>query len=598
VPHAPETRRHMNEIARSSKTPPAESSAAPSRFHQHVAAWIVLCAIGALLFIESYQRWGHPIIDIGRDLYLPSQILQGRVLYQELLYNYGPTVPYLLAGITAVLGDHLRVFAGVGFVSGVLTMIALYAVGARLGGWVEGFGSALMFLIFGFFANSTWGCNFMLPYAYSATLGTMFALWSFYFLYRYLYGGRSRVSLAWSVGLLFATVFTKHEIGLALGFVHALAWWAHGIPRKTMAAILGLGGVLVLVFVAVFAADDPGDHALLSENLLRYTGNMKDLFFHRVGGLDQPAENMALTLKSSVQIIAIILSASVSGAMLPAIRQNKWGRALTGIIAALACACLIARCADVKLFQASLLLALACCVYYAFRNRRDPLLLLSAFVLLSALRIPLRFYPVWFGFYLVAPAYPFVIHALGARLAPRLPGRRFIVCALAGLAIVMLFRFEVSSSRSYRAMTSTLVTPKGALRDFPVGRAEAVSEFIAYIDERFPEQRPSMVVFPEGVSLNYFMDMKNPTAYYLFIPSEVNSPALEERIIEELRVSRPEYIALTSRYMREFGLKGFGIDYGLRISAWINRGYSMERVFEGPDGTSWKLVLMRRRIRL
>jgi len=116
------------------------------------------------LFIESYQRWGHPIIDIGRDLYLPSQILQGRVLYQELLYNYGPTVPYLLAGITAVLGDHLRVFAGVGFVSGALTMIALYAVGARLGGWLEGFGSALMFLIFGFFANSTWGCNFMLPY--------------------------------------------------------------------------------------------------------------------------------------------------------------------------------------------------------------------------------------------------------------------------------------------------------------------------------------------------------------------------------------------------------------------------------------------------
>ncbi|NQU07977.1 MAG: hypothetical protein HQ583_05395, partial [Candidatus Abyssubacteria bacterium] len=555
----------------------------------------VLCVVGVLLFMESYQRWGHPIIDLGRDLYLPSQILQGRVLYQELLYNYGPTVPYMLAGITAVFGDSLWVFVAVGLAIGVLTATALYAIGARLGGCATGFGSALMFLIYSFFANSTWGCNFVLPYSYSATLGAALGLWSFYFLYCYLYGERSPRSLAWSVVLLFAAVLTKHEIGMAVGLVHALSWWAHGIPRKTVAAIVGFGAVVGLLFLAAFAADDPGDHALLAENFLRYSKFTEGLFFHRLGGLDQPTENMILTLKSSGQVAALILLASIAGAALPMIRQKKWIPVLAGIVAALACAWLVLRIADVRLFQAALPLALALTLYYAVRNRRDPLFLLSAFVALSALRIPLKFYPVWFGFYLVPPAFPFVIHALGVRATARLPGRRFVVFALGALAIVMLFRFQMSSSRSYRAMTSALVTPKGVLKDFPVGRAEAVADFLAYVEERFPEKKPTMVVFPEGVSLNYFTGMKNPTAYYLFIPPQISSPTVEERLLDELRAGQPEYIALTSRNTSEFGRKGFGVDYGLRVTAWINRAYSPERVFRGPEGTSWRLVLLRRR---
>jgi hypothetical protein len=225
----------MNEIGQPSNASPTAPNPIASRLRYHAAAWAALLVIGTLQFIQSYQRWGHPIIDMGRDVYLPSQVLQGRTLYQELHYNYGPTVPYMLAGATAALGDGLWVFAAVGLVIGVLTTIALYAIGAWLGGRIAGFGAALMFLVFGFFANSTWGCNFVIPYSYAATLGIACALWSLYFLYRYLYDGRSRASLALSVALLFATVFTKHEIGLAIGLTHALAWWAHRIPRKTIA---------------------------------------------------------------------------------------------------------------------------------------------------------------------------------------------------------------------------------------------------------------------------------------------------------------------------------------------------------------------------
>ena len=143
----------MNEIAQPANASPTTRNPIASRLRHHAAAWAALLVIGTLQFIQSYQRWGHPIIDMGRDVYLPSQVLQGRVLYQELHYNYGPTVPYMLAGATSALGDGLWVFAAVGLVIGVLTTIALYAIGVRLGGCIAGFGAALMFLVFGFFCD-------------------------------------------------------------------------------------------------------------------------------------------------------------------------------------------------------------------------------------------------------------------------------------------------------------------------------------------------------------------------------------------------------------------------------------------------------------
>jgi hypothetical protein len=584
----------MEKTGRFPQTSAAESKPDRPRYRWHVFAWAALVLAGTLLFAESYQRWGHPIIDLGRDLYLPAQILHGRVLYRELLYNYGPVVPYLLAGLVAVLGDKLWVFEAFGLATGAACLLALYGIGVRLCGWAVGFASALFFLVFSFFANSTWGCNFVLPYTFSATLGTAFALWSFYFLLRYLYAGRSHPSLAWSVVFLFGAVFTKQEIGLAIGVVHAIAWWAHGVSRRTIAAIVGVGIAFGALFLAAFAARGPAEHALLRENIFRFAGGAGQPFFQLVAGADRPLAHAVGTLASFLQVVAIALAAGVIGILPSSLRGKKWMRSVGGIIGVLACAWCIWQWADAGLFRGSLVLALALGAYSLVRDRRDPLLLLSTFVVFSSLRVCLKFDPVWYGFYLVVPAYPFIAYALGTRLVARVPGRRLTACALVAVAAVMLLRFGVSSIRSYRQMTSVLTTPKGVMKDYPVGRAEAIAAFLDYAERHVAQGKPGLVVFPEGVSLNYFADMTNPTAYYLFIPPEI-TPAIEERIIEELEATRPEYIAITSRNMTEFGFKGFGVDNSLTLARWLLASYVKEHTFEGCGKTCYKIRLLRRR---
>jgi hypothetical protein len=101
------------------------------------------------------------------------------------------------------------------------------------------------------------------------------------------------------------------------------------------------------------------------------------------------------------------------------------------------------------------------------------------------------------------------------------------------------------------------------------------------------------VVLPEGVSLNYFTGLRNPTAYYNFIPPEIPTLEEEQRMLAELQKAAPEYVIFIDRDTGEFGRRGFGIDYALDLSAWIRDAYQIEKTFGSRE--HWAMVLLRRK---
>lgn len=572
----------------------------PPGLWPHVVSWLVLAVVAGLLFAQSYTRWGDLTIDLGRDLYVPGEILKGRVLYRQLLYNYGPVAPYLLAGATAVFGDGLWVFAVAGLLSGAAVLAGLYVLGWFLGGLGGAFASALLFLVLNFFANTTWGCNFVLPYSHAAVIGTGFAVWSVVFLFRYLYRGRRRDGVL-AVVLLFLTVFTKQDVGLAVTAVHAAAWWAHRISGKSVLKVFLTGLGLALAFIALFAARSPEEHALLRENLARFGGKaLTDSFFLGVAGLadwrTSLREEMTALAGPALFLLAVILLAASRERYRS--RRPSWPPAVLGLALLsplLFSATLRGAFGDVRVLGTAVWPALAVGLIQAVRRPRDPLLLLGVFVLFSAPRIILAYHPLWYGFYLNLPAYPFVVALLGFRLPRLLPSPRLVQAALALFGILVLIRFEAEDRKSYRAMSSQLVTSKGSLRDFPVGRAEAIRDLLAYLDGNGKKSDAGMVVFPEGVSLNYFSGIPNPTAYYLFTPPELASPPdAEERMLRELALTKPWYVVFASRDLREFGVRDFGIDYARKLGRWVEENYRVERIFAGSNHQSFKLVLLTR----
>ena len=561
----------------------------------HALSWSILVAIGMCLFVQSYQRWGHPIIDLGRDLYLPSEIIDGRVLYRDVLYNYGPIAPYFLAGIVAVFGDSLHVFEVTGIFIGLATMAVLYAIGVRLAGIINGFFSALLFLGLNFFAYSTWGCNFVLPYSYASTLSMALALWSLFFLIQYLYGSKANVSFAWSVVFLFLTLFTKQEVGFAIGMVHVIAWGAHKVSFRMIAGVMIAAILFFIVFIWIFHARSPVEHELFRENIAKLTGSgTSSSFFKLISGLDQPGTKFLSLLKSTSKALLLIIHAWFIGASPAWTQSRRWLGIILRTGSTVVLVWLLVLWAEPQLFQVAQVVAVILLPYFLIKDRSDPLLLLASLVVFTSLRILLEYHPLWYGFYLSVPAYPFLVYLLGERVPKLISSSRLTGAMMAFIGIWLIVNFQLAMADVYRNKNSILVTPKGIMRDFSIGRAEALTDFISYAREHFSKSQ-SMVVFPEGISLNYFIGANNPIAYQNFIPPEIDSPTTEIRMVDELQAAQPDYVVVLTRNLHEFGKQEFGGDYAIKIRKWIQDSYVFEREFGGPQKNAWRMVLFRKK---
>ena len=70
-----------------------------------------LCGLAA-----SWQRWGGPLIDCGREMNQPLRLASGEQLYSDVRHIYGPLSPYLHAALYRLCGSQRSVcFTRTGF---------------------------------------------------------------------------------------------------------------------------------------------------------------------------------------------------------------------------------------------------------------------------------------------------------------------------------------------------------------------------------------------------------------------------------------------------------------------------------------------------
>jgi hypothetical protein len=402
---------------------------------------------------------------------------------------------------------------------------------------------------------------------------------------------------AWQAGglaLALLAMLSKQEAGLAIGLVYLLACLTGAVHWRVMAAAVVAGGLVGLALLALFSAGGPEEHALFEENLMKFAGaGPASSFFQRVAGLDAPEENLSRALLAALGFALLAALANYIGRCLRTVREGEAGRILPVFVASAACLGLLFWLTTASNIAAAPLLAGVIGLVQLARNRRDVTVLFCGFVLASAIRIPLKYTPLWYGFALAAPVYPWLIDLFGRRIPQWFshPAAVRLVLGLAGLLIVI--RFEIDSRRVASGMSMPIETAKGVLYDYPI-RAEPINEFLAYLQQREKPADATMVVLPEGVSLNYFAGLENPTAYYLFIPPEIPDVRTEHRMLDELEATRPDFMVINSRNLDEFGVQGLGHDYGQGLLQWTFANYDLEREFQGAGEPPFRIFLFAR----
>jgi hypothetical protein len=146
----------------------------------------------------------------------------------------------------------------------------------------------------------------------------------------------------------------------------------------------------------------------------------------------------------------------------------------------------------------------------------------------------------------------------------------------------------VSAHLMYGSKTHPIATARGVLYDDNGDRATILAAAGEAIRARGIE---SLAFFPEGLTLNYLMKIPTPLAYYTFTPPETASMLGEANAMADFNAKNPEWVAVVARDVREFGYRGFGIDYDLRLSGAIRSRYHIDRKW---SARTFEFLLLRR----
>ncbi|MGH0032355.1 MAG: hypothetical protein ACQGVC_21390 [Myxococcota bacterium] len=581
---------------------------------QRAAGPVALAVLFLGLLATSFRKWTDVHVDFGSELYIAWRIAEGEHLYRDLAHRNGPLSHYWNGLLFRTFGVSLTtlVVANLAVLAGIAAML-WRGIARACDRTTATACVAVMLGVFAFGQYSQIGnYNYVTPYHHHQTHGLALGLATLLCFD----AATRRASLRWLAlaGLCTGAVFlTKAELFVPLAGAAAVAFAARGLGVWRTRAGAGcelavFAGAALLPVVGLglwLAAQMPPSQALrgLAGNWVHLAGVGSDTFYRHNAGLDHPVGNARRVLAATGVLV-------VTGGLLYALdrlaaplRDRRWLPAAAGLalFAALLAAPVpwwkAAPALPVVGTVAVAALALAC-LRTADSERRQhllPQLLFAVYAtgLLGKIALASRF--DWYGFVLAMPATLLLVaagvHGLPAWRRERAgAGRVARALALATVAAAGVF-FVTVSGRHYAARTFVLGSGGDRMLARGPDRSPRPALRARTLDDLARRARPgeTLLVLPEGVSLNYWLRMRNPSRFHLFLPTEIAAFG-EPAMLADLAAHPPDYVVLVHRLWKEFGTGPFGQDprNGKALRAWVDANYRRVSGFGaepfGPDG--------------
>ena len=573
----------------------------------------------ALAIVPAVQCWRtglDPLIDFGRELYVPWRLAEGEVLYRDVAYFNGPLSPYLNSlwfrwfgtSLGTLMTANLAIFAATAFVASRL-LLRIASRGAAVAA------TAVLPLLLGF-GNyaSVANYNFITPYSHEMTHGLLLALLALAAAWRIDdWGWPAVVAAGACVG---GTLLTKPELALAAGAGVVASAVLQGIARGTPVrrlvlatgvAALSAAGV-ALAATAWLAAAMPWSEAVAHTTAawrMAADSEIRQLDFYRrcLGTYDLAAscEQLAVSLLLGVQTLgAAYLVGRRFGpkelrcAAIPAAQGGVWRmRAASLALGTLAGGASLTVGFDWPLVERALpawLLVLGTWQGVALAQLRARSgggqttheaaataarrIAWCVFALALLAKIVLFARVTHYGFALAFPALAAAVLAIFDWAPRNSEGRRTWAAALPWLAAPLMAAYLAH----YQLEQSTHVSREVELGLVPGDRfyAGASAASTAYAAQLVAERvapGETLAVLPEGVMLNYLARRPSSTRYLTWMPPEVIHFG-EEAMLADLAARPPDWIVVAPRRLEEYGQADFGAGYCEATAAWIEANYA------------------------
>ena len=585
--------------------------------------WVVLVLAVIAALAVSWRKWPDPIVDFGRELYLPWQITQGGVLYRDMDANYGPLSHYFNALVFWLFGPGFMHLVAVNLVIYAGILVLLYYI-LRVGWGRASAFVGTMFFIAVFSFNQFVGIgnyNFAAPYSHETTHGfllilALIATWTAWLQ-------KPTTALAALAGLLCGLcVLLKLEViftatAVSLGAI-VLAWISLHDKVKIAEFARQVCGFVIAGLLPAITATAVLYHTRrfsLYEAFLWGNSAWTGLFLYTDITQDPTQADLLGTSNISGNLLALTFSGICSLAALAAMAAVcKWiGNSrpkvlwTTGVAMAAAAFYFAPRISWLemgKVFPAWLIAATLLLVLLknpqqnSVGNQIRWLLLLAAWAFLARMPLNPRIYHC--GYFQAALGGIVTVIVLWKMLPDffklQKSTRLVYLCVCSVLLASGIAQLQKVSSGIFAAKTQ----PLGTGTDQIIGFASSVEPTTALMEDaretlaKIPDLH-RLFALPEGIMLNYLLRKPTATHVYTFNPYWLK---WRESVLSDFERTPPDYVLLISRDMREFGVKRFGEtpEHGSQLLSWIDWNCTQVRHVGGDplDVTQRGTTLFRR----
>ena len=528
-----------------------------------ILLWI-LCITGLLFFCGHYSNI---LIDFGREVYYPEQILNGGILYKDLFNIYGPLAYQINAVLYKIFGAKLSTLYIAGCISSILTISGIYIIAQK-------FLSKFLSFCIGVFTiticvTTTSIFNFHFPYSWAVLYGLIAFLYSLYFLLKF---NDNKKSSKLCISALIAGICITCKYDFLL---YALIILFFIIKFKNWKAFLCFLMPPLLSFGILFIQGLSFGDLI---NSLAITGLMAKsktlIYFYQNSGIYFHPKviptDFLLFLKTAIPFAIILFGACL-------FQKNKTLSIIVSILGY--CGFLWFFSENIKTAFGFLPLLLLISAAAGFRKINSNL----AILIISALAVSAKVFWVMllysYGNYYIS----IVLIAILALMFKFIPERLEKIAGIYLLAASILYinaNFHMLSHAEGKIQTlkGTVYTSKEL--------AESTNELIKYLNNA----DGNAVIFPEGMTVNFLAGVRSDDFYNSLLPLYIET-FTEEKIIEHYKNKMPEYIIFNNLNMKDYYFQYICNDYALNFCGFVQKNYKPEVVID----TGFRYIIFKRK---
>ena len=523
--------------------------------------WIILF----LAIIPTYAHHGHLLIDCGREVYYPTQILSGEILYKDIFNIYGPFSYMFNAFLFKVFGISLNVLYIAGCVCAFCIVSLIYKISKQFLSRFLSFAITIFTITIGVLNLNLF--NFIFPYSYAMLYGFVTFLASVWLLFKYQQNPEKIYSLYLSAFFVGVCITSKYEfLPYLLVILYAVLKIKPLKLKQYYFTILSLVFMPIFCFGILFLQGLEWKNLVLTALTIKRMAQSETLrYFYHMQGVYFNKRTFGVLILNFIKTIIPL------GLLLWGFTIKKRSFSISLIIFALF---LIIFSINPASFVFLPIFAFILVLVSFKALKENPKLLI---LVLSCITIDLKVF--WglatlnYGVFFAS----FLLITVLAVIIKRFENENINQNALGIYFLVVSVIFGWQNLTSLNIKNNPIKSERGQIYSSKE-LASSTQDLINYINKN-TQKTDTVVIFPEGPFINFLTNRKSDNYYNSLIPLYVETFG-ENQLIEHFKKTKPEYIIFNNWDTKDYYFEHICNDYAFSFCSFVAENYTQKKIID------------------